>query len=163
MSSSKLFHYVLGLWCHIMWHVMWLWCHVPLHHPKGKRKEKEKLLVSKHFITVIRDLIMGMGWRRRVRRKLSWQKNMYRCHEAGYWCQNCLSVAKTSDKKSPERLANLTVDSLQSLGDCEVGRLMIAIVDEVETMGVLLYFISTSHMFIYVHGLRSVHFVSSYL
>ena len=30
-SSSRSFHYVLVLWCHIMWHVMWLRCHVPLH------------------------------------------------------------------------------------------------------------------------------------
>jgi len=62
-SSSSSFHYVLGLWCYIMWHVMWLWCHVPLHHQekkkKFKRKEniksrkidkrKRKMLVSKAF------------------------------------------------------------------------------------------------------------------
>ena len=29
MSSSRPFHYVLGLWHHIMWHVMWLPCHMP--------------------------------------------------------------------------------------------------------------------------------------
>ena len=52
-------------------------------------------------------------------------------------------MAKTSDKKSPGGLANLTVDSLQSLGNCEVGRVMMAIVDEVETMGVLLYSTAT--------------------
>ena len=72
-------------------------------------------------------------------------------------------MAKTSDKKSPGRLANLTVNSLQSLGNCEVGRVMMAIVDEVETMGVLLYSTATSHMFIYVHGLGLVHFVPCYL
>ena len=45
MSSSRLFHHVLGLWCHIMWHVMWLWCHVPLHCPKEKEmKWKWKLI-----------------------------------------------------------------------------------------------------------------------
>jgi len=39
MSSSRSFHYVLGLWHHIMWLVMWLWCHMPLYHPKEKEKK----------------------------------------------------------------------------------------------------------------------------
>ena len=44
MSSFRSFYYVLGLWCHIMWHVMWLQCYMPssLFKIKIKRKEKKK-------------------------------------------------------------------------------------------------------------------------
>ena len=45
MSSSRSFYYVLGLWCHIMWHVMWLQCHMPS--SLFKRKEKEKKISIK--------------------------------------------------------------------------------------------------------------------
>ena len=41
MSSSRSFHYVLGLWHHTMRPVMWLWCHMPLYCPKEKKKKKK--------------------------------------------------------------------------------------------------------------------------
>ena len=30
-SSFRSFYYIIGLWCHIMWHVMWLRYHMLLH------------------------------------------------------------------------------------------------------------------------------------
>ena len=42
MSSSRSFHHVLGLWCHIMWPVMWPPCHVPSSSSFQENKIKKK-------------------------------------------------------------------------------------------------------------------------
>ena len=60
----------------------------------------------------------------------------HRCHQKGHWNNNCPNVS--NERKISEESANLTVDSLNLIGNCEVGKVMMAVMDNIETAGILL-------------------------
>ena len=60
----------------------------------------------------------------------------HRCHQKGHWSNNCPNVS--NERKISEESANLTVDSLNLIGNCEVEKVMMAVMDNIETAGILL-------------------------
>jgi len=67
--------------------------------------------------------------------KVSYNK-YHRCHQKGHWGNNCPNVS--NERKISEESANFTVDSLNLIDNCKVGKVMMAVMDNIETAGILL-------------------------
>ena len=76
----------------------------------------------------------------------------YICNREGHWAPECPTNKSSSKGNKGEThqsggSANLAVDHLQSLGECEVGKMLIATSDSFPTTGILLDCGAIAHMF----------------
>jgi len=68
------------------------------------------------------------------------------CGQEGHWAPECTSKVNR-DSSQPGVSANLAIKQLQSLGVCEVGKMLIAFTDTISSTNILLDYGATSHMF----------------
>jgi len=76
----------------------------------------------------------------------------YTCNQEGHWASECPTNKSSSKSYKGETYqsggsANLAVDHLQSLGEHEVGKMLMATYDSFPTTGILLDCSTTAHMF----------------
>lgn len=67
------------------------------------------------------------------------------CHQKKYWSNHCPNVL--NKRKISEESANLIVNSLYLIGNYKVGKVIIAVVGNIEAAGIYLDCDTTSHMF----------------
>jgi len=119
--------------------------------------EKENMLKSEQMALFTKSSLSSTHsekrpWRGKSNNKPSIRPSSTKCHicgKEGHWAPKCHSKPfRRNDSYCPKDSANLAIERLISLGECEVGQMLMTLSDTISSTKVLLDCGATSHMFI---------------